>query len=121
MKIAKMMRSIDGLEIATEVRGVVQDSMMIVQDELDDRDRPHATLQLTVKDVTCEINATCLPRIDIGEEVILHLDVHENIMGVQIVRGENAIFRMQVQYYKSCRVQGEPPSYEEYSYRFSDE
>ncbi|MFH0779774.1 MAG: hypothetical protein V1928_02840 [Parcubacteria group bacterium] len=123
MKIAKM-RSIDGLEIATEVRGVVQESMMIVQEEVDEHDNPHSKVLLKVNDKNYSFSAAYLPRIDVGEEVVLHFGKNSELMGFQVTKGDVSIFRMKIVFYRMAAGYhsfSEQPRIEDYSYDFDDE
>ncbi len=68
-----------------EVRGIVKSSTMTLYSG-------GSKVQLMIGRKTYELSATAIPRIDVGEEVILHLD-GDTVVAFQVIRDEEVVFR----------------------------
>jgi len=94
MKIAAM-RGENGY--CAHVRGPVRESYMTVSSPNDMSNMN--TLELVVRGDVFKMSGTGLPRIDVGEEVMVHFDTPHHypiVVGLQVIKDDQAIFRMQI-------------------------
>jgi hypothetical protein len=93
--------------IVKETRGEITESTLRVGGPRPS-EPPESTLTLHIDKKKFVLTGVGLPRLDVGEEVILHKD-EGDVVAIQVIRGDKAVFRSLLP--KSFR-------YGVYSYKF---
>ncbi len=95
-----------------EVRGIVKLATLTTDSWFDKHynSADRLELELENKEGVYEVRGFTMPRIDKGEEVLLHLD-HTTVVALQIIKNDEAIYRM-----IRCEIGSFPTKY-----YFSDE